>query len=91
MHHLMEEQVAMHKQCEDAEALCDQMDQHLTVENTWLRCFSECGEISNLTPELVSKMIKRIDVFEDKRVHITFSYTDCMVSLLDCLHVLDTQ
>lgn len=91
MHHLMEKQAAMRKQCEDAEALCNQIDQQLSVENTWLRCFSECGEISNLTPELVSKMIKQIDILEDKRVHITFNYTDCMVSLLDCLHVLDTQ
>ena len=72
------EQLKLTKALSTAEAMCEMVGTHLSPQNQWLCTFSEKGVIDELTPELVSCMIQRIDVLEDKRVHITFNYTDSM-------------
>ena len=76
------------KALSSAESMCEMVDIHLSPQNQWLRTFSEKGVVDKLTPELVSCMIQRIDVLEDKRVHITFNYADCMESFMTSLDII---
>ena len=76
---------AITKQIAAAEARRDEVDQYFTTDNTWLRTFVETGAVNELTPELIHQLIKRIDVYPDKRIKITFNYTDWMNPLLDCI------
>lgn len=76
---------AITKQIAAAEARRDEVDQYFTTDNTWLRAFVETGAVNELTPELIHQLIKRIDVYPDKRIKITFNYTDWMNPLLDCI------
>ena len=87
------EQLKLAKKISAAEAMCEMVDTHLSPHNQWLCTFSEEGVIDELTPELVSCMIQRIDVLEDKRVHITFNYTDSMKAFvmgLEAVRATDT-
>ena len=63
----------------------DSVDEYFTLDNEWLRAFVETGAVNELTPELIHQLIKRIDVYPDKRIKITFNYTDWMNPLLDCI------
>lgn len=86
------EQLKLTKEISDTEAMCEMVDTHLSPENQWLRTFAEKGAVGELTTELVSCMIQRIDVLEDKRVHITFNYADCMKAFMTGLEAnLDTD
>ena len=76
------------KQLSNAEAICEMVDTHLSPYNQWLRTFSEKGIVDELTTELVSCMIQRIDVLEDKRIHITFNYADCMNAFMSGLEAI---
>lgn len=76
---------AITKQIAAAEARRDEVDQYFTTDNTWLRTFVETGAVNELTPELIHQLIKRIDVYPDKCIKITFNYTDWMNPLLDCI------
>lgn len=82
------EQLEITKQLSNAEAMCEMVDTHLSPENQWLRTFAETGAVDELTTELVSCMIQRIDVLEDKRVHITFNYSDCMKAFMTGLEAI---
>ena len=82
------EQLEITKQLSNAEAMCEMVDTHLSPENQWLRTFAEKGAVDELTTELVSCMIQRIDVLEDKRVHITFNYSDCMKAFMTGLEAI---
>lgn len=86
------EQLKLAEKISATEAMCEMVDTHLSPHNQWLCTFSEKGVIDELTPELVSCMIQRIDVLEDKRVHITFNYTDSMKAFVTGLEaVRDTD
>ena len=85
---LAREQLEITKQLSNAEAMCEMVDTHLSPENQWLRTFAEKGAVDELTTELVSCMIQRIDVLEDKRVHITFNYSDCMKAFMTGLEAI---
>jgi hypothetical protein len=82
------EQLEFTKQLSTAEAMREIVDTHLSTENQWLRTFTEKGTVDELTTELVSCMIQRIDVLEDKRVHITFNYGDCMRAFMAGLEAI---
>lgn len=82
------EQLEFTNQLSNAEAMCKMVDTHLSSENQWLRTFAEMGAVDELTTELVSCMIQRIDVLEDKRVHITFNYSDCMKAFMTGLEAI---
>lgn len=82
------EQLEFTKQLSTAEAMREIVDTHLSPENQWLRTFTEKGTVDELTTELVSCMIQRIDVLEDKRVHITFNYGDCMKAFMAGLEAI---
>lgn len=69
----------------EAERRRDSVDEYFTLDNEWLRAFVETGAVNELTPELIHQLIKRIDVYPDKRIKITFNYTDWMNPLLDCI------
>lgn len=68
-----------------AEKRRDSVDTYFTIDNKWLRTFVETGALNEMTPELIKQLIKRIDVYGDKRVQITFNYGDWMEPLLDCI------
>lgn len=82
------EQLKLTKALSTAEAMCETVDTHLSPQNQWLRTFAEKGAVDELTTELVSCMIQRIDVLEDKRVHITFNYSDCMKAFMTGLEAI---
>ena len=82
------EQLEFTNQLSNAETMCKMVDTHLSSENQWLRTFAEKGVVDELTTELVSCMIQRIDILEDKRVHITFNYTDCMRAFMTGLEAI---
>ena len=82
------EQLEITKQLSNAEAMCEMVDTHLSPENQWLRTFAEKGAVDELTPELVSCMIQRIDILEDKRVHIMFNYADSMKAFMTGLEAI---
>ena len=85
---LAEKQLKLTKALSTAEAMCEMVDTHLSPENQWLRTFAEKGTVNELTTELISCMIQRIDVLEDKQVHITFNYADCMKSFMTSLDII---
>lgn len=60
------------------------VDTYFTIDNKWLRTFVETGALNEMTPELIKHLIDRIDVYADKRIQITFSYSNWMEPLLDC-------
>ena len=76
------EQLKLSKELSTAEAMCEMVDTHLSPQNQWLRTFLEKGLVDELTPELVSCMIQRIDILEEKRVHIMFNYADSMKAFM---------
>ena len=82
------EQLKLTKELSTAEAMCEMVDTHLSPENQWLRTFVEKGAVDELTPELVSCMIQRIDILEDKRVHIMFNYADSMKAFMTGLEAI---
>lgn len=82
------EQLEFTNQLSNAEAMCKMVDTHLSSENQWLRTFAEKGVVDELTTELISCMIQRIDVLEDKRIHITFNYADCMRAFMTGLEAI---
>jgi hypothetical protein len=82
------EQLKLTKDLSTAEAMCEMVDTHLSPQNQWLRTLSEKGLVDELTPELVSCMIQRIDILEDKRVHIMFNYADSMKAFMTGLEAI---
>lgn len=67
-----------------AEKRLNSVDTYFTIDNKWLRTFVETGALNEMTPELIKQLIDRIDVYSDKRIQITFSYSNWMEPLLDC-------
>ena len=82
------EQLKLTKDLSTAEAMCEMVDTHLSPQNQWLRTLSEKGLVDELTPELVSCMIQRIDILEEKRVHIMFNYADSMKAFMTSLEAI---
>lgn len=67
-----------------AEKRLNSVDTYFTIDNKWLRTFVETGALNEMTPELIKQLIDRIDIYSDKRIQITFSYSNWMEPLLDC-------
>lgn len=67
-----------------AEKRLHSVDTYFTIDNKWLRTFVETGALNEMTPELIKQLIDRIDIYSDKRIQITFSYSNWMEPLLDC-------
>lgn len=73
-----------HELIDIAEKRLNSVDTYFTINNKWLRTFVETGALNEMTPELIKQLIERIDVYSDKRIQITFSYSNWMEPLLDC-------
>ena len=75
-------------QIEQAEKRHDSVDTYFTVDNKWLRKFVETGGQNELNKELVHNLIERIDIYPDKRIKITYNFSDWMEPFIDCIEEL---
>lgn len=75
-------------QIEQAEKRRDSVDTYFTVDNKWLRKFVETGGQNELNKELVHNLIERIDIYPDKRIKITYNFSDWMEPFIDCIEEL---
>ena len=75
-------------QIEQAEKRRDSVDTYFTVDNKWLQKFVETGGQNELNKELVHNLIERIDIYPDKRIKITYNFSDWMEPFIDCIEEL---
>ena len=75
-------------QIEQAEKRRDSVDTYFTVDNKWLQKFVETGGQNELNKELVHNLIERIDIYHDKRIKITYNFSDWMEPFIDCIEEL---
>lgn len=66
----------------------DEIDTYFTMDNKWLTAFLSTGEMPSLSPDLVKKLVKRIDIYPDSRMRITFSFANWMEKLQDYIKEL---
>lgn len=85
MEKLAAELAAVTDMIKEAERRRDSIDEYFTLDNQWLRVFAGTGAVNEMTPELIRQLIKRIDVYPDKRIKITFNYKNWMEPLLACI------
>ena len=88
MDKLGREQDLVAVQIEQAKKRRDSVDTYFTVDNKWLRKFVETGGQNELNKELVHNLIERIDIYPDKRIKITYNFSDWMEPFIDCIEEL---
>ena len=88
MDKLVAEQERLSLQIEHAQKRRDSVDTYFTVDNKWLRKFVETGGQSDLNKDLVHELIERIDMYPDKRIKITYNFSDWMEPFIDCIEEL---
>lgn len=88
MDKLGREQDLVAVQIEQAKKRRDSVDTYFTVDNKWLRKFVETGGQNELNKELVHNLIERIDIYHDKRIKITYNFSDWMEPFIDCIEEL---
>ena len=88
MDKLGREQDLVAVQIEQAKKHRDSVDTYFTVDNKWLQKFVETGGQNELNKELVHNLIERIDIYPDKRIKITYNFSDWMEPFIDCIEEL---
>lgn len=56
-----------------------------TLDNPWLRAFSQTGTIDTKDAIAIHHFIRRIEISSDKRIRIVFNYEDSLRPLLNCI------
>ena len=52
----------------------DSFEQCMSGENRWLKAFLTFRDIKELTREMAVMLLEKVEVFEDKRIHIKFRF-----------------
>lgn len=58
----------------EKQAEMDGFEQCMSGENRWLKAFLTFRDIKELTREMAVKLLDKVEVFEDKRIHIKFRF-----------------
>lgn len=63
----------------------DEVDTYFRIDNEWLQNFVKTGFQQEPDEAIIHQLIKRIDVFPDDRLRITYNYADSMEPLIRCV------
>ncbi len=61
------------------------VDTYFTPDNRWLKAFTATGQLDLSDPEALKALVKKVEIFPDDRIRITYQYGDWMEPFLDLL------
>lgn len=85
------EQDALNCEIQNEEQKLKDIDNYFTLDNPWLQVLAETGTIKEKPDELIHRMIRKIEIFPNKSIKITFAYEDCFAPLIDCMDALQQE
>lgn len=56
------------------QAELNDFEQYMSGENRWLKAFSNIRDAKELTREMAVSLLDKVEVYEDKRIHIRFRF-----------------
>lgn len=85
------EQDALNCEIQNEEQKLKDIDNYFTLDNPWLQVLAETGTIKEKPDELIHRMIRKIEIFPNKSIKITFAYEDCFAPLIACMDALQQE
>lgn len=85
------EQDALNCEIQNEEQKLKDIDNYFTLDNPWLQVLAETGTIKEKSDELIHRMIRKIEIFPNKSIKITFAYEDCFAPLIACMDALQQE
>jgi hypothetical protein len=67
------------------------IDNYFTLDNPWFQVLEETGTVKEKPDELIHRMIRKIEIFPNKSIKITFAYEDCFAPLIACMDALQQE
>lgn len=91
---LTDDQEHVKGQLQELQTQLDLTDELFSLPGQWLRNLAAAGAVHEITTDLLHQLIKKIEVFPDKSIRITYHYEDYMRPLLngiDKLRMIDAE
>lgn len=82
---LTQEHAWLEEDIKNARNRLNEIDTYFTPDNEWLRAFLSARISDELNTPAVQLLIKRIDIWHDKQIRITFHFSDWMEKLNSCI------
>ncbi len=61
------------------------VDTYFTPDNRWLKAFTATGQLDLSDPKALKALVKKVEIFPDDRIRITYQYGDWMEPFLGLL------
>lgn len=65
---------ALDEKMEGMEAEKKEFEEVINTENKWLQAFLRFRDEKELTREMATELLEKVEIYEDKRIHITFRF-----------------
>lgn len=85
MDQLTAEAEALEEQIRQAKQRRKDVDTYFTADNEWLQRFTGITKVTEDDEDLIHELVKKVEVFPDDRLQVTFSYKDWMEPLVSML------
>lgn len=82
---LEQERLWLEEDKKNAQKRLGEVDTYFTPDNEWLRAFLSANISEELNTPAVRLLIKRIDIWNDRQICITFHFSDWMEKLNNCI------
>lgn len=64
----------MQSEYEIKEKELDEYEAHMGLENKWMKAFLEFRNTDTLTRKMAVTLLERVELYEDRRIHIVFKF-----------------